>query len=412
MLRRLLWKEWREQRFWLLGLVVLTAVLMAFGSTLQFVGGQSGSADWLVLLVLAAAAVGGGSFTSEISRKRSDFLMARPVHWALIPTAKALIGLAGLILTVLAAALLARPLIPEAYQHFVEPVGHVVTGSLLLAAITGMGYAAGFVFSAGVGGIFGSLQILTAAGVLMALAMVGISEVSGRMLENRALLICMGAAALLALLYICRFALTAPLKRRLAVYAISIAAGLLIGALIDYARSVPASGYHYWVNVSPAGTYAFAQGRLVDLRTSRVVKPDIHRTGTPDPNRTNSSDLRIVEDGTWLDDERLVWESAGELFVLDAPAGRIMTVQLPGSSSFLLPSPDGGAIMTVTTGPEHNSIVVVDASNASFVLRQPAPSVATVVDGTTAENLPWWQSSREIRYVGRDGVMRSFQVRR
>jgi hypothetical protein len=149
-MRRCLWKEFRERRWWALLWVLAILASSLLGHQQAFCGehpplvGPPFAIEWSLLLLLLTPFVGVGAYASEYRQARALFIFSRPVPWQTLLGAKLLFGLIIACVTPLLAALLYRLFGPEAYRPYVT-LPHLlqgawpVMGKLMLLYLLGLG---------------------------------------------------------------------------------------------------------------------------------------------------------------------------------------------------------------------------------------------------------------------------------
>jgi|GEM_PF-2111886 len=264
-MRRLLWKEWQERRLWIALWVATGAALTALGKGQGVCNIAWMDSNWGMLIPLAALLAGLGGFGSELHRGRAAFLYSRAVTWKQILGAKLLLGLAAIIVSVIASAAAGRLLLPAEYHQLITPHS-LLSGALVMAGFTAGAYLLGLAFSTVLPGVAGGL--LVAVGWMAFISLLPLSGIKEPVFSIILTLLAPLAAGLL----IARFGVTLHAMARLRRFALVALAGLAAGVLLDFTPyaaelykklnapgNTPAEERFYNVNFSPDARYASAE---------------------------------------------------------------------------------------------------------------------------------------------------------
>ena len=168
---RLLWKEWRERRWWALGwaLSMLVVGLIAQAQR-YYMFGNGAPSVWNCLPLLFAGVVGLGGYASELQRGRALFLCARAVRWQELLLAKLLFGvIVSLGLPALAATLLFLTC-PGPYHAVITP-SHLLAGIGAEAWPMLLCYAGGLACSVLLPGLAGSVLAVVSIAIIIGFAL-------------------------------------------------------------------------------------------------------------------------------------------------------------------------------------------------------------------------------------------------
>ena len=158
-MRRLLWKEWQERRLWMALWVLIGVVTTVLGKGQRITNTYDIDMSWIMLTTAAAMLAGLGGYGSELHGERATFLYSRAITWKQILTAKLLLGVFNVVVSVIINAITGQLLLPVEYHPLVTPHSLVI-GALIMAGFTGAVYLIGLACSTVLPGLAGSLLVL------------------------------------------------------------------------------------------------------------------------------------------------------------------------------------------------------------------------------------------------------------
>ena len=162
--KRLIWKEWREKRWWgLVFFAFVAAELALFQDGLSYGGHVQTISPWVFLLALPGLLLGLTTFSRETGYECQDFIFSRPIGWKRVLGAKLLIDCGLVLAGILAGGFLYRLLLPSAYAPFFS-IWQLLSGVGLAFAVTMMGYLPGFGASVVLPGMLGGGVVLLLVG--------------------------------------------------------------------------------------------------------------------------------------------------------------------------------------------------------------------------------------------------------
>lgn len=230
-MRCLLWKEWQEQRWWLLSWAVGAVLLSALGRGICPALAEPNPSPWFTIIPGLALLSGLAGYGSELKGNRATFLFSRAISWKQVLAAKALLGLAAVIITALASTVASVISCPALYRPFITPI---LAGQafLMIGLMTGAPYLLGWVCSTVLPGMAGGMLVLLAGVGLVA----GGGCTLGQLFHRREPFCLAGAVILLLIVIpvvITRFGLTLTTGERMARVGALTMALLLAGMLLD-----------------------------------------------------------------------------------------------------------------------------------------------------------------------------------
>jgi hypothetical protein len=452
---RLIWKEYREQRLWLLPLLASTVGLIAFRQSYTFCGSEF--EGWVVLSFIAALLFGAGAYSSEIAKGRADFLYSRRVSWKKVAMAKLLVGLGLILTTLVLAAATYKFLCPGPLARFAT-IDRLGLGMVYAILLTVLPYLAGVVCSVVLPGVFGGMIVALAA--LAAFAVNAQPLASAHQLFSPASMLYGWFLALaFAALVTVRFGVTLPTASRLHRYAlIAIVVGIALGSTLgqthldDRIASIPPSQYTF-LSLSPDGQYALAQwerlGRIPPSQSG--VDSSLESQIPPIPlylvRLSDGSKVKVG--GLSHSPRQCYWTDARTAVVFDISAHRVYTVSAASEdgplgkkatvrfldvgeipTSLIIPSPNRHLALGVSIDqPRFRGYAFpmtaqpLDrlAGEVTRMMAEAAAKTSTiqVIDlagprfvGGPIRNAAsfWWQSDDEIRRVGRAGHLHIVKV--
>lgn len=230
-MKRLIWKEIHELRWWVIVSVALPCALVTLGHPLWY-RGDDPEMPLAYLWPMAGFLLGAASYSKELAWDTARFLYSRPVRWGHLWLVKFGLGLLVCIATVVVPVTVYRLVCPDIYLPFADFVSLAKgtgVGLLCIGApfICGFGcsvVASGLSWTLGVAGV--SLILVAALGWI-AYELLGRCEVWG--LFGAPVVLCIASIALAR-------RLTLPLISRVRLYALYFSSGvtflLLVGLLI------------------------------------------------------------------------------------------------------------------------------------------------------------------------------------
>lgn len=171
-MRRLLWKEWREEWGWLLLLAAAIVATSLFGQTQRFYGqAPSVLSPWLLAPLLAALLLGLQAYAADTPRERAHFTFSRPIAWPWLLLAKLLPAAVVIVGAPLLAAAVAYLIGPAIYRPFLT-LPHALAGAWAVSLPLALVYLFGLGCSTLLAGLAGSLLTLTSVMVVVIAATV------------------------------------------------------------------------------------------------------------------------------------------------------------------------------------------------------------------------------------------------
>jgi len=261
-MRCLLWKEWQEQRWWLLPWIIGAVLLSALGKGICPVVAEPNPSPWFTIIPGLALLSGLAGYGSELNGNRATFLFSRAISWKQVLATKVLLGLAAVIITALASTAASAISCPVLYRPFITPA---LAGQafLMIGLMTGAPYLLGLVCSIVLPGLAGGILVLLAGAGLVVGSGYTASEVFGR----HSFTFVAGAVILLLiviLVIITRFGLTLTAGERVVRVGALTLALLLAGLLLDISpfghavqQRFSSSSSVQSAAVSPSGKFAY-----------------------------------------------------------------------------------------------------------------------------------------------------------
>lgn len=394
MMARLLWKEFREQRWSLAALWTLTVALVAAGSCFRFLWPASETpfapldgypGEWEMLLALVAWVIGASAFASELGKGAADFLCSRPVRWQAMLAAKVILGGAGVLLTAVVAAAAVTLLVDPVLRDLIIWPG-MLRAAGALGLVLAIAYLIGLSGSAGAPGRQGGA--VTSLGILGAVLVVMVFTEPEQDRLNPAVLFGLPfLGGLCAVMLVASRRMTQGLRARLAIYTICV--GIPLSTVAALAR-VPWDGpwvLHYpdrseylstWC--SPAGTYWLTRSHLTRVSDGK-------QWAVRGPDLFNASSIE------WAAEHRVIWLEWSTLAILDTTSARTRLLDLKAYPSRLRVSPGGryaAALFPGSDGQE-SCLQLVDLKRAALLGKRLRFSKGAHV---------WWQSEDVLKIEG------------
>lgn len=285
-MKRLLWKEFRENRVWALPLIASTVGVLFLHQGYTFFGNYAVFSPLIGISAIVALLFGTGAYASELSGDKADFLYSRPVSWKRILLAKLTIGFCFILSAAVLSAIVYRLICPDLYVPFAT-LPALMKGVGLAVLLMGIPYIVGVACSVVFPGFLGGILTLLMVLVLGSLQMLILNETSivpyatqiiaGEYKANAPYfaLLSWPLALLLAGLYTVRSGLTLSTGARVRKYTIVLAifVVLLIPAdmIISCGIAAPQWLNHGTVDnvmISPDGKYALVQSYETLIRLS------------------------------------------------------------------------------------------------------------------------------------------------
>lgn len=410
---RLLWKEAREKRPWLLPLAASTAVPMAFGKGLVLAGDWDAFSSWALLSMLAALLLGASSFSSELAGRTADFAFSRPISWKKLVLAKVMVGLGLIILTTILATFTFAAFKPAAYVRFAS-APDLTAGAMRVALVLGVAYLIGLAGSTVLPGTVGSLLVVM---------IVWLSVIFDQMLAemfHQDLLWGSGwsffariAGAAAGTILLARFGLTLPTSRRMARYLLVLCIASVVGLPLDFVMNphyepLPGRSVSAAINLSPDGRRAVVRVRRVFpiRRTARVScyflrYPSFTTAKIP----LDWCDLLDVgSQPMWARQEALVGVAWDYLWILrmDRKGGSHGGLIAMNEPDEVCPSPDGRWVMAANYTDTGSNLSFIDIQKARLLKG---------VKVQRAGNY-WWQSDSEVGYTDAHNVRHFLELDR
>jgi len=387
MMRRLIWKELREN-CWSILLLLASAVIITLCGTSVLPGmGLSGETPWIVLVVLLALKVGAGAFASELGAGTADFLYSRPARWTGVLAAKTLVGALGVTGVVVLTAVLFRVWADSQYAALLTQKV-LVQSTVLMLVVTAVAYLVGLAAAAALPGTMGSLLTLSAAvmfAVIVTFAQETWQRHTGTYATEPAFIFGGAlAGALIALVVVTRFGLTVSNVYRGKIYAICVAVCTLVGSALPFhpGQTYPESTA---VSPSPDGKYMLINDNLFDRSGRRISWEGVQLGGSPTSRGVH-----------WTAASVACWAVGRDIFILDAHERTAQIAMLSANVSEIRLSPDGRYAAVEISGSDGvvSEVRFIDL-RAAEVVGEPLrlPRGATI----------WWQSGSRLGYLADDG---------
>jgi hypothetical protein len=418
---RLLWKEYREKRLWLLLLLAGVVGPVIAGQGYTFSGSLDPITPWMFLSIVASFMLGAGAHSSELSGATADFIYSRRVSWKQIAGAKLIVGLGIVVATSLMGAVVYLALCPAPLLRFAT-MDRLGMGFVYAALFLGGAYLAGLVSSVALPGVFGGVLITLGLLSGMALHAAFLFDIPAMGRHDLFYLLGWAVGPLVSAVITARFGLTLPLRTRLLRY--SLIAVLVSAAACQawFLVPVPSSRHQPKVVfsiISPDQRYAIVNALPSEGRPDGSL--DVVRLSDKFRGRVGEciSDLYQV---SWVDSTTAVimWSRPSILKII--PAKRLTfkhtLIHQPESAAskedmVWVPSPDGRLGITAFTrypgGPSlHNNFVSPDG----IWYATSRTDLIQIVDGRSGKPVGpairspkdfWWQSNTEIVYTDANG---------
>lgn len=295
-MKRLIWKEIHELRWWAVVSVALPCVLVALGHPMWY-RGDDPEMPLAMLWPVAGFLLGAASYSKELAWDTARFLYSRPVRWGHLWLVKFGLGLLICIASVVVPAIVYRLVCPAIYLPFADFVSLAKGTGLGLLCVT-VPFICGFGCSAVAAGLSWTLGVAGASLVFAA----GLGWIAYEFLGREEV---WGLFGVPVVVFIASIALarrlTLPLVSRVRLYAwifsSSVTFLFLVGLLFpDYTGSETETA------ISPDRRYvALAEGRRTgwqwELKTLRLRSAGARRYKTVE----TANSLRPV---TWSPDSR------------------------------------------------------------------------------------------------------------
>jgi len=162
-MKRLLWKEFRERRWWaLVWLLAIVGVSLFAGGQAFFSEEQIIPHPAQVLPLVFGLLVGLGGYSSELSQGRAQSVFARPISGTKLLAVKILFGAVIALAAPLMAAVIEGIIMPAPYRHLISGPG-LLLGALSPAWKNGLVYLLGLACSTIIPGLAGGMLTLISA---------------------------------------------------------------------------------------------------------------------------------------------------------------------------------------------------------------------------------------------------------
>lgn len=274
-MKRLIWKEWREKRLWLLVFFAFVAgTTMISHEGLSFGGSFLTTSPWVYVLLIPALLMGLSTFSRETGYECQDFLYSRAIGWKKVLGAKLLVDAAIMLLAIVAGAIVFWLFLPPSYMMFHGVGSKIASGAIIAFVVALMGYLPGFGASVVLPGMLGGGLVLCLVGITMGAEAVLVMG-SGTARENSvwpALILAWVIAVIATSILMSKHGLGLSVKERARKYAICVA--VISTAMLLW--TVPAA--NHYVNIIPTyttiSTDISPDGRIV-LEIRRTAKDGI-----------------------------------------------------------------------------------------------------------------------------------------
>lgn len=177
-MKRLLWKEFREQWVWGIILAVSLVVLGALAHAQRFAGMSFSIIGLMVYVPIISVIVGAGAYSSELTGNRADFVYTRPIPWHRLLLAKVLFGVITVISSAMISSIIIRFTTPAPYLPFATPM-NLLSGAIPLMVVALIAYFVGLCFSTTLPGIAGGVIALISSIFIILIAGVASADVKG-----------------------------------------------------------------------------------------------------------------------------------------------------------------------------------------------------------------------------------------
>jgi len=160
-MRRLLWKEFRERRWWALAWALVILGISLFGHGQSFYGERAILTSPLQALpCVIGLLVGAGAYAGELARSQSVF--SRPIDWRILLGSKLLFAAAICLGAALLATVNTWIVEPAPYRHLATP-SNMLLGALGVVWLYWLFYLLGLTCSTVISGLAGGILTLVAA---------------------------------------------------------------------------------------------------------------------------------------------------------------------------------------------------------------------------------------------------------
>jgi hypothetical protein len=414
-MRRLCWKELREQGLWFLLWLLALVTLAALGKADRYCWMDIGDTPWLLIPLALALLAGLLGYKSELAGGRASFLYSRAQLWKSLLFVKIITGIIVTLLAVGLSVLASRLCAPAAYRPFLTPA-YLAASAIYMSAATGGAYLLGLCCSIVLPGLAGSIITLL-FWLGMGLIIGNIQEMLAPHANDYISSIGIFCAPFIALVVLARFGLTLSWKER-AVRYVLVMEIVMIGCLVVnqlpptqrvITRIFPpsprsASSLMSTIYFSPQGKYVIISRndiRLwVNLATGqRVLLPQ------------NASFEK------WLDDDCMICSVAGDkpeksysaLACVDQGqirltplAGDMRTYTFRGRMQGAIPSPDGRYVILPSidgkAARERLSVVNPHTGARQELLNLPYDFSQHRSQQAELSSHYWWQDNQTVGY--------------
>lgn len=213
-MKRLLWKEFREQGVWGIIWAASLVGLGVWAHAQRFTGMSFSMIGLMIYVPLISAVVGAGAYSSELTGNRADFVCTRPIPWYQLLLAKMLFAAIIVFCSAAISSVMIRFTTPAPYLPFATPLS-LLSGAVPLILMSLIGYFVGLCFSVTLPGIAGGVIALMSSILIVIIAGVASADVKG---EHRIIYFWLIIGGLLGAIYAgvktIRSRLTLPTRER------------------------------------------------------------------------------------------------------------------------------------------------------------------------------------------------------
>lgn len=385
---RLIKKELMEKRFWALLSVVLSILVVLFGTGYTFVGSFDAFSIWAILPAFTLLIFGMTTFTAELSGA-ADFLYTKPISWWKIVITKIAAGLLVVIVSALLSCAIYAVVRPHQYAHLTT-LSSLLTGTGWALLFTGLCYLIGVLVSVVIPGPAGGIAVLSATILLGCLSSAFWYWAASSEYDMGHLVFAWSAAIIAAFIFTARFGITLPLNHRIHRYGALIIGIVAIVTITDVCFSKFHCNHSNHgitsTSISPDANYAlvtetfFISGKATNSHSeSHLVRLSDGKTAVIRSN---------FRTAYWTPSNEIILSNDKKLTIAKMTAGgKIKTrmIPLPFMMQSFLQSPDLRFAVVWTNPPK--TLYIVDVENGH--------KKKVEVKGCY---WIWWQSNTEIGY--------------
>lgn len=279
----LIWKEFRERLPWAVALCMISAYSACTRGYTFYGSPDAKTLSWSIGPILIAFLMGASAYSSELTDRRSLFIITRPINWLELLISKLICNAGALLAASVIAAIAYRVTCPAAYIS-VATTARLVSGIGYAFTITGAIFLIGFGCSSVVSGAAEAAVFAAAQGAaLLYIFSFGLTRYN--VWWWQVMLALWPLPMVAAGVIVARSSLALPTPVRLRKYGIAGAVGLVIlgglvfltpDALISKIVRTRTSDENITWSISPDGNYALGRDARriywLDIRNDRLTR--------------------------------------------------------------------------------------------------------------------------------------------